>query len=45
MADAAIDVAGIGGTQMPEQPTAWSFYIATEDPQGAFFGILQMPPR
>ncbi|HEY7590501.1 MAG TPA: VOC family protein [Candidatus Limnocylindrales bacterium] len=25
------DVAGIGGTQSPEQPTAWSFYIATDD--------------
>jgi uncharacterized protein len=25
------DVAGIGGTQSPEQPTAWSVYIATDD--------------
>jgi predicted enzyme related to lactoylglutathione lyase len=25
------DVAGIGGTQSPEQPTAWSIYIGTED--------------
>jgi uncharacterized protein len=25
------DVAGIGGTQSPEQPTAWSIYIGTDD--------------
>ncbi|MEO8229345.1 MAG: VOC family protein [Chloroflexota bacterium] len=25
------DVAGIGGVQSPEQPTAWSVYIATDD--------------
>jgi predicted enzyme related to lactoylglutathione lyase len=25
------DVAGIGGTQSPDQPSAWSFYIGTED--------------
>jgi hypothetical protein len=25
------DVAGIGPTQMPEQPTAWSVYIGTDD--------------
>ena len=25
------DVAGIGGTQSPEQPSAWSIYIGTED--------------
>ena len=25
------DVAGIGGTQSPEQPTAWSIYIGTQD--------------
>ena len=25
------DVAGIGGTQSPEQPTAWSLYIRTDD--------------
>ncbi len=25
------DVAGIGGTQSPEQPTAWSVYIGTAD--------------
>ena len=25
------DVAGIGGTQSPDQPTAWSIYIGTED--------------
>jgi len=25
------DVAGIGGTQMPDQPTAWSVYIGTDD--------------
>src|SRR2546430_7997942 len=25
------DVAGIGGKQMPEQPTAWSLYIGTRD--------------
>lgn len=25
------DVAGIGGTQSPEQPTAWSFYVRTDD--------------
>lgn len=25
------DVAGIGGTQSPEQPTAWSVYIGTDD--------------
>jgi uncharacterized protein len=25
------DVAGIGGTQSPEQPSAWSTYIRTED--------------
>jgi uncharacterized protein len=27
------DVAGIGPTQMPEQPTAWSLYIGTDDLQ------------
>jgi predicted enzyme related to lactoylglutathione lyase len=27
------DVAGIGGTQSPDQPTAWSFYIRTDDVQ------------
>ena len=25
------DVAGIGGTQSPDQPSAWSFYIGTDD--------------
>ena len=25
------DTAGIGPKQSPEQPTAWSFYIGTED--------------
>jgi predicted enzyme related to lactoylglutathione lyase len=25
------DAAGIGGTQSPDQPTAWSFYIGTDD--------------
>ena len=25
------DVAGIGGTQSPDQPTAWSIYIGSED--------------
>jgi uncharacterized protein len=25
------DVAGIGGTQSPDQPTAWSLYIGTDD--------------
>jgi predicted enzyme related to lactoylglutathione lyase len=25
------DVAGIGGTQSPEQPTAWSIYLGTEN--------------
>jgi len=25
------DAAGIGGTMSPEQPTAWSFYIGTDD--------------
>jgi uncharacterized protein len=28
------DVAGIGGTQTPDQPTAWSFYIGTDDADG-----------
>ena len=25
------DVAGIGPTQSPDQPTAWSFYVGTDD--------------
>ena len=25
------DVAGIGGTQSPDQPSAWSVYIGTDD--------------
>jgi hypothetical protein len=28
------DVAGIGGTQSPDQPTAWSLYIGTDDADG-----------
>ena len=27
------DVAGIGGVQSPEQPSAWNFYIGTDDPE------------
>ncbi len=28
------DAAGIGPTQSPDQPTAWSFYVGTEDAAG-----------
>src|SRR6476646_10475553 len=28
------DVAGIGGKQMPEQPTVWALYIGTRDAAG-----------
>ncbi|MEA2536123.1 MAG: uncharacterized protein QOF11_357 [Chloroflexota bacterium] len=28
------DVAGIGGTQSPEQPSAWMVYIGTDDAEG-----------
>ncbi len=44
------DVAGIGGTQSPEQPTAWSFYIGTDDAEAlaskvtAAGGTVVAPP-
>jgi uncharacterized protein len=44
------DVAGIGGTQAPGAPTAWSIYIGTADAEelaekvGAAGGTVVMPP-
>ena len=44
------DVAGIGGTQAPGQPTAWSVYIGTDDGDGlagkvaAAGGTVVAPP-
>jgi len=44
------DAAGIGGTQSPEQPSAWSVYIGTKDAQAladqvtAAGGTVVVPP-
>jgi uncharacterized protein len=34
------DAAGISPTQMPEQPTAWSFYIGTEDAEATARSVI-----
>lgn len=34
------DVAGIGGTQSPEQPTAWMVYVGTPDAEGLAAMVL-----